>query len=38
MKDLPSPDAYKAVKFATQAQVAKAQKALADTWPKVVKF
>ncbi len=38
MKALPSADAYKGVKFATQAQVAKAQKVLADSWPKVVKF
>ncbi len=38
MKNLPSADAYKNVKFATQAQVAKAQKTLADNWPKVVKL
>ena len=38
MKDLPSADAYKSVKFANQTQVAAAQKALADTWPKVVKL
>lgn len=37
-KALPSADAYKNVKFATQAQVAKAQKTLADMWPKVVKI
>ena len=38
MAELPSADAYKNVKFATQEQAAKAQKALADNWPKVVKF
>lgn len=35
---LPSADAYKAVTFATQEQSAVAKKALADTWPKVVKL
>jgi putative spermidine/putrescine transport system substrate-binding protein len=38
MKVLPSAEAYKAVRFATQDQVAKAQKALADNWPRIVKF
>lgn len=38
MKMLPAADAYKDVKFATQDQVAKAQKTLADSWPKVVKI
>ena len=38
MAQLPSPEAYKTVKFATQDQVAKAQKTLADMWPRVVKF
>ena len=38
MAELPSPEAYKNVKFATQEQAAKAQKTLADSWPKVVKF
>ena len=35
---LPSPDAYKAVKFASQSQIDDAKKVLADTWPKVVKI
>lgn len=35
---LPSPDAYKAVKFASQAQTDAAKKTLADMWPKAVKF
>jgi putative spermidine/putrescine transport system substrate-binding protein len=35
---LPSPDAYKAVKFATQDQSTAAKKVLADMWPKVVKL
>jgi putative spermidine/putrescine transport system substrate-binding protein len=34
---LPSPDAYKAVKFASEAQTAKAKTTLADLWPKTVK-
>lgn len=38
IKSMPSPEAYKSVKFATQEQVAKAQKTLADNWPKVVKL
>ena len=38
LKDLPSADAYKSVKFASQEQVAKAQKTLADNWPRTVKF
>ncbi len=38
MAALPSSEAYKAVRFATQEQVAKAQKALAENWPRVVKF
>jgi putative spermidine/putrescine transport system substrate-binding protein len=35
---LPSPDAYKAVKFASQEQSNAAKKVLADLWPKVVKL
>jgi putative spermidine/putrescine transport system substrate-binding protein len=35
---LPSPDAYKAVKFASQDQSTAAKKVLADMWPKVVKL
>ena len=35
---LPSPDAYKTVKFANQEQIAAAKKTLADMWPKVVKL
>jgi putative spermidine/putrescine transport system substrate-binding protein len=35
---LPSADAYKAVKFATQAQTTAAKTVLADMWPKVVKL
>lgn len=35
---LPSPDAYKTVKFASQAQSNAAKKVLADMWPKVVKL
>lgn len=38
LKNLPSADAYKAVKFATDAQSSAAKKALADMWPKVVKL
>jgi putative spermidine/putrescine transport system substrate-binding protein len=34
---LPSPDAYKAVKFASVAQITAAKNVLADMWPKVVK-
>jgi putative spermidine/putrescine transport system substrate-binding protein len=35
---LPPAGPYAKVKFATQDQVAKAQKVLADTWPKLVKI
>lgn len=38
LKDMPPADAYKAVKFATLAQSAKAQKDLADQWPQKVKL
>jgi putative spermidine/putrescine transport system substrate-binding protein len=38
LKNLPSADAYKNVKFATDAQSAAAKKTLADMWPKVVKL
>jgi putative spermidine/putrescine transport system substrate-binding protein len=38
MAKLPSPDAYKAVKFASQAQIDAAKATLADMWPKVVKI
>lgn len=35
---MPPADAYKKVRFATLAQASKAQKDLADNWPRVVKF
>jgi putative spermidine/putrescine transport system substrate-binding protein len=35
---LPSPEAYKDVKFATEAQSTAAKNTLADMWPKVVKL
>ncbi len=38
LKTLPPADAYKDVKFATQAQAAKAQKVVTDMWPRVVKI
>jgi putative spermidine/putrescine transport system substrate-binding protein len=38
LKTLPPAEAYKAVKFATQEQAAKAQKVVADMWPRVVKI
>jgi putative spermidine/putrescine transport system substrate-binding protein len=38
MKDLPPAAAYKGIKFASQAQIQKAQKDLADLWPKLVKI
>jgi putative spermidine/putrescine transport system substrate-binding protein len=38
LKTLPPADAYKDVKFATLEQAAKAQKVLADMWPRVVKI
>jgi putative spermidine/putrescine transport system substrate-binding protein len=38
LKTLPPAEAYKGVKFATQEQSAKAQKVLADMWPRVVKI
>jgi putative spermidine/putrescine transport system substrate-binding protein len=38
LKALPSADAYKAVKFATDAQSNAAKKVLSDMWPKVVKL
>ena len=38
LKTLPSSDAYKNVKFANSEQLAKAQKTLADMWPRVVKL
>ena len=38
LKALPPADAYKNVKFATSEQVTKAQKTLADMWPRVVKL
>ena len=38
LKSLPPAEAYKSVKFATSAQVSKAQKTLADMWPRVVKI
>ena len=38
LKTLPPAEAYKNVKFATQEQSAKAQKVLADMWPRVVKI
>jgi putative spermidine/putrescine transport system substrate-binding protein len=38
MAKLPSPAAYKEVKFATQAQTDAAKAVLADMWPKVVKL
>jgi putative spermidine/putrescine transport system substrate-binding protein len=38
LKSLPPAEAYKNVKFATQEQAAKAQKTLADMWPRVVKI
>ncbi len=38
LKTLPPADAYKGVKFATQEQAAKAQKTLAEMWPRVVKI
>jgi putative spermidine/putrescine transport system substrate-binding protein len=38
MSNLPPADAYKGIKFATQDQIQKAQKALADLWPKLVKI
>jgi putative spermidine/putrescine transport system substrate-binding protein len=38
MAKLPSPEAYKAVKFASQPQIDAANKVLADQWPKVVKI
>jgi putative spermidine/putrescine transport system substrate-binding protein len=38
LKALPPADDYKNVKFATQEQNAKAQKVLADMWPRLVKI
>jgi len=38
LKTLPSAEAYKNVKFATDAQSTAAKKTLADLWPKVVKL
>lgn len=38
LKDLPPAEAYKNVKFANPEQTAKAQKTLADMWPRVVKI
>jgi len=38
LKTLPPAEAYKDVKFATPEQAAKAQKVLADMWPRVVKI
>ena len=38
LKALPPAEAYKDVKFATQEQNAKAQKTLADMWPRLVKI
>ena len=38
MSKLPPAEAYKDVKFATPEQTAKAQKALQDMWPRVVKL
>ena len=38
LSKLPSPDAYKTVKFATDAQSTAAKKALADQWAKTVKL
>ncbi|HEX3350022.1 MAG TPA: extracellular solute-binding protein [Acetobacteraceae bacterium] len=38
LASLPPADAYKNVKFATQEQSAKAQAALKDLWPRVVKI
>ena len=38
LKALPPADAYKNVKFATQEQSTKAQKVLADMWPRLVKI
>ena len=38
LKTLPPAEAYKNVKFATQEQNAKAQKTLADMWPRLVKI
>ncbi|MBO9186968.1 ABC transporter substrate-binding protein [Rhizobium sp. L80/93] len=34
---LPSPEAYKSVRFASQAQIDAAKKVVADMWPKTVK-
>lgn len=34
---LPSPEAYKSVRFASQAQIDAAKKVVADMWPKSVK-
>jgi len=38
LKTLPPAEAYKNVRFATPDQAAKAQKTLADMWPRVVKL
>ena len=38
LQTLPASDAYKDVKFANSEQLAKAQKTLADMWPRVVKL
>ena len=38
LKSLPPAEAYKDIKFASQDQAAKAQKMLADMWPRIVKI
>jgi putative spermidine/putrescine transport system substrate-binding protein len=37
LKDMPSADAYKGIRFPSQDQESKAKKTLADLWPKIVK-